>query len=157
MTLAEQVKASGMSHQEFIDTKPFPKIVLETLNTLGDMIRSRGYKAADLYHSKALNPDGDDLLSCDELTAILKRVAPSISAAQVCKVLMYLDANGNGQLDQDELESSLRRARREAAPRDRMTKLAEMILEEPQIRAEVLRMPTNAALHRAHSRSKQYR
>ena len=68
----------------------------------------------------------DENISLKELTAILAKVTPGVDVKKINRAFHYLDASGDGQLDHGELDSALRRARRDMAPRDALAKLAEV-------------------------------
>ena len=58
------------------------------------------------------------------VSAILAKVTPTVDAKKIARAFHYLDASGDGQLDHKELDSALRRARRDQAPRDALAQIA---------------------------------
>ena len=68
-------------------------------------------------HNRYTGEGGDSTLSAEELFVITKKCGMDVTAKEVRRVVNYLDGNGNSELDHEELNNALRRARREAAPR----------------------------------------
>ena len=127
-----------------------PKLVMKTLKQLDFFMKKYGYKTADLFRRKDLNLSlqqgkKDQLLSVDELVAIVGRISPDIYPGDIRRVVHYLDANDNGELDYEELDSALRRARRDMLPLDGMGKIAELTLTDPGKAKEVMLMTTRSA------------
>ena len=110
----------------------------------------------DLFTRKDLNTSlgrtGDMLLNVDEVVGILKKITPEVDSEEVRKVIRYLDLNGNGELDHDELDVALRRARREMCPRDHLTRLAELHLTNPAESEKMMQLSSRS--FRRHARKR---
>lgn len=143
----------GMTHLEYVETQPMPVIVVRTLGAIHDFMKKSGLKCIDLFRRKDINTSlvdrGDELLSVDEVVAVLKRLSPDIDPRDVRITVQYLDTNDNGELDHFELQSALRRARRDMIKLDGMAKLAEAVVRNPQKAAQLMHLPTSEAIKRA--------
>ena len=89
-----------------------PKLVMKTLKQLDFFMKKYGYKTADLFRRKDLNLSlqqgkKDQLLSVDELVAIVGRISPDIYPGDIRRVVHYLDANDNGELDLDSFQDAM--------------------------------------------------
>lgn len=131
-----------------------PKLVMKTLKQLDTFMKKYGYKTADLFRRKDLNLSllkggNDQLLNVEELVQIVGKISPDIYPGDIRRVVHYLDANDNGELDYEELDSALRRARRDMLPLDGMGKIAELTITDPRKAKEIMCMTTRSAMKAA--------
>jgi hypothetical protein len=126
-------------------------IAMKALAALDAWMRLRGYRPIDLFRMCDVNTsstsmtEGDDMLDAEEFRGLFeKKLDVKISAEDVDDIIKYLDIDGNGEIDVQELGHALKRARRKVIPRDPWHLIAEKLTNDPynQIRS----MPTGAAL-----------
>ena len=151
---------AGMTHQQFLDTQPMPKLVMKTLKQLDFFMKKYGYKTADLFRRRDLNLSlqqggNDQLLNVEELVQIVSRITSDIYPGDIRRVVHYLDANDNGELDYEELDSALRRARRDMLKLDGMGQIASLTLTDPNKAKEVMCMTTRSAMKAAGYRGRR--
>jgi len=151
----------GMTHLEYVETQPMPVIVVRTLGRIHNFMKKAGLKSIDLFRRKDINTSiaerGDELLSVDEVVALLKKMSPDIDPRDVRITVQYLDTNDNGELDHSELQSALRRAKRDMIKLDGMAKLAELSITDPQRASRMMNLPTSQAIKTAMRASKSAR
>ena len=126
--------------------EPMPTKVLQVLKRLDKYMRLHQIRAIDLFRRREFNASyasGDDKLSVDELSAALEKMGAHIHLSEVKSVVNWLDNNGDSEVDLSELEHVLRRAHRESAHRDEMTRIASLVQKHPE--TDLLFMPTDKA------------
>ena len=76
----------------------------------------------------------DMLLSPDEVVMVLAKTEIKLSRQEIQKMVHYLDKDGNGELDIEELEDAIRNARKQkrGTVTDAVTRLARA--EVPEVR-----------------------
>ena len=98
--------------------------------------RDRGDALLDALKADA---GGDVTLDADELFGILSRARFKTSLVECRQVCHYLDLDGNGELDVDELQQAMHWASRLALPEDTLAKAAAHVQakghEHPEVQA----------------------
>ena len=103
----------------------------------------RNYRVVDLFRSREVNTDGDDLLSTDELLTVLESMHLNLNKSDLRMVVDYMDADSSGDIDVDELSAAMRWARRNSAPRDAMNQIAAVCRANPA--SDILMLTTRTA------------
>jgi len=121
--------------------------VAKALAALGPYLQLRNMRAKDLYRFKDIKEirEKSEYFSIPEFQKILVSMDLDLSERQLRDTCYYLDAEGNGKLNVGEIEEAIHKAKRQAAPRDTMSKLADIVRHDPF--AGLLNMPTCIALN----------
>ena len=129
-------------------------VVTNALAALDAWMRLRGYRPIDLFRmcdvntSSSSTNEGDDMLDADEFRQLFdKKLDVKISHEDVEEIIRYLDIDGNGEIDVQELSHALKRARRAVVPRDPMHIIAHKLTKDPY--SKIISMPTGAAIRLA--------
>jgi len=143
----DTARRGRLTHAQYLETRPMPETVTKTLKQIDFFMREHGLKTMDFFTRRDFNTSytsdgGDNTLSAEELYVIAKKCGMDVTAKEVRRVVNYLDGNGNQELDHEELNTALRRARREDAPRDRMTKIAELMITDPATANKAMMLST---------------
>ena len=117
--------------------------VIKVLCAMEDYMRLRNYRVVDLFRSREVNTDGDDLLSTDELLTVLESMHLNLNKSDLRMVVDYMDADSSGDIDVDELSAAMRWARRNSAPRDAMNQIAAVCRANPA--SDILMLTTRTA------------
>jgi hypothetical protein len=142
-------EATGRSKEATPHAKGWVDInkVIRALCAMEDYMRLRNYRVVDLFRSREVNMNNDDMLDTDELAHVLETMHLNLSKQDIRMVADYMDADGSGDIDINELSAALRWARRNSAPRDTMNQIARVVRTNPA--TDILMLTTRTAKRKA--------
>eukprot|EP00639_Heterosigma_akashiwo_P007006 CAMPEP_0194557952 /NCGR_PEP_ID=MMETSP0292-20121207/48_1 /TAXON_ID=39354 /ORGANISM="Heterosigma akashiwo, Strain CCMP2393" /LENGTH=139 /DNA_ID=CAMNT_0039405477 /DNA_START=417 /DNA_END=836 /DNA_ORIENTATION=+ len=123
--------------------------VAKTLYALNRYLQLRNLKSSDIVRFKpktgnqargAVSP----YFTTQEFEQILMEMDLGLSQRQLRDTSYYLDKDGTGEIDPLDLEEAVRKAKRQAAPRDPMSKIADIVRKDPF--ASILSMTSSEAV-----------
>ena len=82
--------------------------VIVVIDKFNRLMQKRGLRIRDLFSKSGFDKSGDGSLDSKELCAALAELEIPMSKAEITKMIRFIDDSGNGELEAEELESTVR-------------------------------------------------